>query len=398
MTLLTRAGTGDEQTNNGARYRLPVSIRTGGTRKWDARGYTGLKTGVGPIASHDVVIIVNTLLSELQNNLGVPLLIMAGLYGAKEPVAVAEKVVILAGASHMRRTADALRELGIVVKVVETAHWRATKREVQLLLENIREAIGDAKSDEVVLVLGMTDNAYYLARAEDGSLLPNCRSTDGSYHMHGEIVGSPLDSCRQVFLQLETLLKELQDFDKLLLVPLPRYLWMSCCSDPEHGPNVLEDDHADKMLAGTAAVQKLWRGMAFRSKIRNVKVSDVGAKVKEEVLWADPVHLTTNGYKLVAQHILGGLEAMEDKRRSAGDGDGGGDAKRRREDVGSGLTASKRAASTSGDYVTRQETGWRGGRGGYGGGGGGGGRGFRGGGGWGSWRGWPAGGYGTGFY
>jgi uncharacterized SAM-binding protein YcdF (DUF218 family) len=48
---------------------------------------------------------------------------MAGLYGAKEPVAVAEKVVILAGASHMRRTADALRELGMEVKVVETAHW-----------------------------------------------------------------------------------------------------------------------------------------------------------------------------------------------------------------------------------------------------------------------------------
>jgi hypothetical protein len=114
------------------------------------------------------------------------------------------------------------------------------------------------------------------------------------------------------------------------------------------------------------------------------------------VLWADPVHLTASGYKLVAQHVLGGLEAMEDKRRSIGDVDGGGDAKRRREDAGHGLTASKRAASTSGDYVTRQETGWRGGRGGYGGGGGG--RGFRGGGGWGGWRGWPAGGYGPGFY
>jgi hypothetical protein len=158
----------------------------------------------------------------------------------------------------MWRTADALRQLGMEVKLVETAHWRATKKEVQLLLDDIRKAIGELKSDEVVLVLGMTDNAYYLARAEDGSLIPNCRSTDGSYHMHGEIVGSPLDSCRQVFLQLESLLKELQDFYKLLLVPLLRYLWLSCCSDPEHGPNVLDEDHVDKMLAGMAAVQKLW--------------------------------------------------------------------------------------------------------------------------------------------
>jgi hypothetical protein len=47
--------------------------------------------------------------------------------------------------------------------------------------------------------------------------------------------------------------------------------------------------------------------MAFRSKIRNVKVSDVGAKVKEAVYWKDPVHLTESGYKLVTQHVLGGL-------------------------------------------------------------------------------------------
>jgi hypothetical protein len=45
VALLTRAG--DERANNGARLRLPVSIRIGGTRKWDARGHTGLKTGVG---------------------------------------------------------------------------------------------------------------------------------------------------------------------------------------------------------------------------------------------------------------------------------------------------------------------------------------------------------------
>jgi hypothetical protein len=126
--------------------------------------------------------------------------------------------------------------MGLQVWHVETAHWRATTKEVQMLLEEIKKANGERKSDEVVLVLGMTDNAYFLARAEDGSLIPNCRSTDGTYHMHGEIVGSPLDSSRQVFLQLEGLLKELQDFDKILLAPRPRYLWQSCCEDPDHGP------------------------------------------------------------------------------------------------------------------------------------------------------------------
>jgi hypothetical protein len=247
----------------------------------------------------------------------------------------------------------------------------------------------------VVLVLGMTDNAYYLARAEDGSLIPNCRSPDGTYHMHGEIVGSPLDSCRQVFLQLEGLLKELQDYDKILLVPIPRYLWHSCCDDPDHGPNVADDGHADQLLAATAAVQKLWRGMTFRSKLRNVKVCDVGSRVKDAGLWEDSVHLSAEGYNTVAQYIMGGFAAMEAKRRADGGDDGEAEAKRRREDEGGVPASNKKRIGDTGNFVKRQDPFWRGGRGGYGGGGGG--RGYRGGG-WGGWQGWPAGGHGSGYF
>jgi hypothetical protein len=138
MARLKRTGTGAEQANNGARLQLPVSIRMGGTRKWDTREHTGLKAGVGPLAPGDVIAVVNTLLNELHLNLGFPLLTMPGLYGTKNPVSVTEKVVILAGASHMRRTAEALRHMGIQVKHVETAHWRATKKEVQQLLARSR--------------------------------------------------------------------------------------------------------------------------------------------------------------------------------------------------------------------------------------------------------------------
>jgi hypothetical protein len=119
--------------------------------------------------------------------------------GAAAKATVADKILVMVGASHMRRTAEILTNMGIQVKMVETAHWRATKKEVQQLLQDIRTQIGDSKSDEVVIVMGMTDNAYYLARAEDGSLIPNCRSIDGSYHMHGEVAGAPLISCRSSY-------------------------------------------------------------------------------------------------------------------------------------------------------------------------------------------------------
>jgi hypothetical protein len=75
---------------------------------------------------------------------------------------------------------------------------------------------------------------------------------------------------------------------KILLAPLPRYLWQSCCADLEHGANVSEEGHAEHLLAGTAAVHKLWRGMTFRSKIRNMKITDLGKKIASQDLldWA----------------------------------------------------------------------------------------------------------------
>jgi hypothetical protein len=223
--------------------------------------------------------------------------------------------------------------------------------------------------------------------------------------MHGEVVGAPLDSCRQVFLQLEPLFKELQDYDKMLLVPLPRYLWQSCCDDPDHGSNVAEEGHAEQLLAGTAAVQKRWRGMTFRSKIRNMKVTDLGRKLSGQSLWTGPVHFSTEGYKIAADHIMEGFSAMEAKRGTMED-EADGRMKRRGEDEASG-SGTRKSANEADNYVIRQEFPYRGGRGGVGGGGGGrgsggggGGRGSSGGRGgfWGGWRGWQAGGRGSGFY
>jgi uncharacterized circularly permuted ATP-grasp superfamily protein len=113
------------------------------------------------------------LLAELHYNLGAPLLKMAGIFCATEKATVSDKILVMVGASHMRRMAEIMTNMGIQVKMVETAHWRATKKDVQQLLQDIRAQIGDCKSDEVVIAMGMTNNTYYLARAEDGSLLPD---------------------------------------------------------------------------------------------------------------------------------------------------------------------------------------------------------------------------------
>jgi hypothetical protein len=83
----------------------------------------------------------------------------------------------------------------------------------------------------------------------DGDAIPICRPIDGSFHVDGDIICSPLETVRAAFSQVVPLLKALPEVDKIFMTPLPRYLWRSCCADPQHAPNVKTDDHVVNMLA-----------------------------------------------------------------------------------------------------------------------------------------------------
>jgi hypothetical protein len=96
------------------------------------------------------------------------------------------------------------------------------------------------------------------------------------------IVCSPTETAKIAFLQLVPLLKAFPEYDKVILAPLPRYLWQGCCSDPTHAPNVQEPDHVEVMLGDIEATNRLWRGITFRERLRNVKVCNAG------YLLADP--------------------------------------------------------------------------------------------------------------
>jgi hypothetical protein len=285
---------------------------------------------------------------------------VTGLFGVTSHDTGTKKVIILVGASHARHIKTKMDEAGIIVKHIETSHWRATKQEVTKLTEDIQAVVGNLPSDKVAIILGMCNNAYYRARDEDGTLIPHRRAPDGTYHIDGDILGSPVESCKQVFSQLYPMLKHFQDIDKLLMVLLPRYLWDACCDDPQHAPNVREIGHVDTILDGLTSLQKLWRGMTFRERIRNLKICNVGHLLGEFKWWvSDPVHPTSEGYDLVTNHLIVGLTSLEEKRlqlekEEAGISD---NSKRNLDLEESAVQPSKRSTWDTDSYVTRSERG-----------------------------------------
>jgi hypothetical protein len=378
VDLLRSNGTGTELATYGVRYRLPHSLGGGEYQKWDSGGATGLKSGVAPPDPAGVIRIVNVLFNELHTNLGMPNLTMAGLYGASQTSAFKKKV-ILVGASHMKRLEAILQANGVETARVATKHWRAVTTGVNNLTQEIKLMLGLDNAEEAVLVLGMFDNAFFQARYEDGNYCPISKRIDGSYHVDGDIVCPAMETSRTSFIQTVPLLKTFQEYDKLVLAPLPRYLYNSCCSDVEHAPNIKEDNHVAGQIGDLEEHQRMWRGISFREKIRNVKVVSAASLLADATWWGtDPVHPTNAGYERVAKFVLQGLRSMEAKREDFFKAEEAKEGRKRplNESPPSSSQTDMRAKrgpwQSTGDYVVRQEQPWgayrgRGGRGGRGG-------------------------------
>jgi hypothetical protein len=229
--------TGTAQADFGAWYRLPKMLGSPELVKWDTRGQTGIKNSVGPLATSQVVLVLNHLMNDLSRALGLPCIDVAGLCGATESEPIGRKFVLV-GASHVKRLKEVLSDMGEEFVIVETPHFRLMKTDVANLTTSIKEAIGDNRED-AVLVINVLDNAFFVAMSEDGHTCPIRKDITGKYHVDGDVVCAPAETSKRLFSNLFPLLQEFKDVPKLVPTPLPRYLYSSCCDDLDHVPGLL---------------------------------------------------------------------------------------------------------------------------------------------------------------
>ena len=84
---------------------------------------------------------------------------------------------IVIGASHASRTADALAATGVqVVKLVQPG-WCITKTRVAELADQLKTAL-ENEGDNCTVVYQILINNNYLARTEEGGLVPICTLTN----------------------------------------------------------------------------------------------------------------------------------------------------------------------------------------------------------------------------
>jgi hypothetical protein len=188
---------------------------------------------------------------------------------------------------------------------------------IQAQIVDLKRMLQEEGMQDAIIILAMLDNAFFLARYEDGAEIGIRRAVDGQYHIDGSLGYAPREKQIIIFNQLLPLMRTFSDNDKIMLMPLPRYLWEACCKDPDHGPNILEDGHVIEQLSSIDAAFKLWRGMAFRDKIGNLKLCNSSHLISDESFWKDgPVHPSAGGYSKVVSAVIKGMDAMSAKRLS----------------------------------------------------------------------------------
>jgi hypothetical protein len=157
----------------------------------------------------------------------------------------------------------------------------------------------------------------FFSAQEDGSRsLPLRSSSDGRYHVPGDLVIADHPIIKNLVNNSIPLLRAGGDSEKIILSPLPRYL-KECCSNADHLTNLRSDTgrYFTTMGEAISSMKDSKRDLINGKKIRSFKVlspllllldgCETATADKLKQLWdTDPVHLVEKEYPHLLQGIL----------------------------------------------------------------------------------------------
>jgi hypothetical protein len=191
---------------------------------------------------------------------------------------------------------------------------------IEDMREKVAEAIAHLEEGDPVLI-HCYDNIAYMARSEEGGDLPIRRYPDGRYHIEGDLVLTSKERLFMYFRNSLPIFKLLEKFRIFFLSPMPRYLYVSCCTREDHAPNRGVDGFEADLRAGLAVCRGSYKDFFYTNGFRNVTVLNPGLELPQEdadgfQLWGpDPVHPLSDGYKKIADLVIREVEAGRDRSK-----------------------------------------------------------------------------------
>jgi hypothetical protein len=185
---------------------------------------------------------------------------------------------------------------------------KATRTVIEDLLPQVRSKLANIGPDDIVIVQCL-DNSSYYARYEDGGDVPVTRNEAGQWHVEADLVLATVERQKILFANIEPLLQLLVNHTVILVTPMPRWLYIPCCSREDHAPNRRKEGFERALREDLHNYRRNMKDFAFRRNLR-IRVIDPSPVLQyldengEEIWEVDPVHPTELGYHMVADVIV----------------------------------------------------------------------------------------------
>jgi len=222
------------------------------------------------------------------------------------------KIYIVVGASHAGRIAEELEEKGEKVRNLSRAGWRPTRENVQLSTAELRQVIREEEGRDICVIYQLMDNSVFLSQKDGRETLP-VRLEDGHHHVVGKLVFIDSDGFKDLLHNVLPLLKASDNYRKIIISPVQRYVAGPCCPNPDHVTNFADPAYAGDMAAGLKELRESLRSFVYKRNVKNFRVvsgekllgweEGVSASTLKALWGRDPVHLATAGYRVMAETL-----------------------------------------------------------------------------------------------
>jgi hypothetical protein len=235
---------------------------------------------------------------------------------------------VFVGASHMTRLAD---EMGHDVVNLAFPGFRPKEEMLNEIACKLAE-LKLGKKDTVVCDL--LSNVVFMGTNSDGLPSEAIRAEDGSYHIVGSLTIAPPSLTKKILAGCSKLAHALKETGTVLVSPIPRYVFSKCCDNSDHIENFEDPELDEEVVLGLEGVKKILQNWAIDHDLCFEIIDptllsdtrDLGLRERTtstgQRLWLqdDPVHLTTDGYRDIAQAIADSVVScpVEDSASATG--------------------------------------------------------------------------------
>jgi hypothetical protein len=270
--------------------------------------------------------LVRIITSLLRTNFSIAICSEGTLPRATPPTfdPKAKKHIVCIGSSIMKQTVPFLRAMGCSVTDLTRPGWLATTDNIEALISQMSKTQLEPGFSVAFELLG---NASYRFEQFDGTqALP--QKENGRYHMKGPVVICETETYKKIIRSLSPVLLSAQDAVKVLIPPLPRYVFSPCCSNPQHCTNLGTEGAVEKLVNGVTNLRNILKKECGVMNIKNHWVLDgVGALSGVPVahtagsnrellpelkgsLADDGVHLSQDGTRKLALSIVSAINGV----------------------------------------------------------------------------------------